>query len=239
METTTSGNDYLSIIGSIITIISFLAMIFQWLYYNKISVYVFVNKFLKRLQEVTFDVSFTYKVPKDIDIYPMIEKELKEIYRIKSVNKEMNLKNHKMYNLENFFLKVQVDSEINSDTESNEIFISIPKIKVTYKSVETILEELDRLSQRLSKVLKCSNELYSIDIRYSKSKNPFFGFAIQRFGKNAVNHFTCEINCEILTNGKDENLFDKKATIYKEYLNVTEKNFSDLRRIAKYLLLLN
>ncbi|OCZ50600.1 hypothetical protein [Dehalobacter sp. TeCB1] len=230
--------DALSVVGTIVTIVSFLAMILQWLYYNKIKFYVFVNRIVKRMREVTFDVSFTYKVKKDIDVFNNIELSLKEMYKLKNINKEMNLKTHKIYNLDNFLLKVQLDKEVNADEDIDEVFIYIPKLKVTYKSAEDILEEIDKLSQVIKKKMNINEEKYSLDIRYYKNRNPFFGYAIQRFGVKTVKSFVCQLDCNILIDNEQHDLNDKKACIYKEYVNVTDNSFSDLRRVAKYLLIL-
>lgn len=231
------SNIIVSNISNIIAILTFSFSVFQWLYFRKIKFYVFVNKYFKKYKEVTLDVSFTYKIPKNIEVFKISEDTIKNIYKLKRVKKEINLNNHKMYNLDEYFIKIQLDTELNSDELTDELYISIPKLKSTYQSATRIIEELDYLSKELSKALNITDELYSLKIKY-KNKNPFIGFALQHFGKDAVKDFICNVNCGVFMSKEDNILKDKTASIYKNYLNITDNNFTHIRRISQYLLLL-
>lgn len=225
-----------NIVVGILGILSFVGMLVQYLYYHKIAFYMFIRKIVKRSDDVQFDVSFTYKIEKDsAEVFRIIESTLKEHYDVGCIKKEMNLVKHKIYNLEDFFCNVQLDDEINVDEESKELFITFPKIKATYKNAENTLEGIDLISQKLSRNLNILNEVYSMDIKYRKGNNPFFGQSIQRFGNNAVKSYTCQIHCKAI--GKDD-MEGKYANIYKEYVNITDTSFSVIRRLGLYLLLI-
>lgn len=222
-------SDYLAILFIFISIA-------QYLYYNKFKVYVFVSKLMSRWKDTDWDITITYVTPKTINPYKELEDGLKEFYCINKLNRLSNSSNNKIYTLNHFILQVMLDQEYSN--ENNELLIHIPKLKTTYKHANDILDEIERLSKLFAKELKVIDEVYNINIRFVNGKNPFLGFMLQRLGKDAINNFICELNYKVFTDKEDSMSKKHKANVYKDYLSITQKDFADLNKIAKKILLL-
>jgi len=240
--TTLSVNDivntlkeYYDLIDGYLAIIFFIWSIIQFFYYNKLNVYIFVTKFFRKWRDTDWELTFTCNIDKDKDAFKDVENVIKEIYRVQTIRKEMNLSNSKIYSLNSFLLKVSCDDFDNNN--KREVFIEIPKLKTTYSHANELLDEIEILFKKISAIFRAEDEVYTINIRFKNGKNPFLGFMLQRLGQDSVNHFRCEINTNAFMRNST-NLYNQKATIYKDYLNVTQKSFIDLKEISSSLLLL-
>lgn len=227
---------FYDLIDGYLTIVILIWSIFQYFYYNKFKVYIFVTKLFSKWRDTEWEVSFTFDINKEVKVFKDIEEVIKDMYKVKKIKKVMNLGNSKIYSLKNFLFKVTVNDD--TQTEYKEVFIEIPKLKTTYSHAKDLLNELELLSKRLGTKLKTQNEIYSINIRFKNGKNPFLGFMLQRLGKESIKHLMCELDTSKFMKTGTADLYNQKASIYKDYLNVTQKNFADLKENVKILLLL-
>lgn len=228
-------NNIINTIGGWVTVLAFLWSIFLWLYYNNIKVYLFLNKVLKRKKEVFFDISFTYAIKRDKDFYKSFEDIIKELYQRSSINKEMNLINNKIYNVQPYLIKVQEDKLINCNDDEKEIFIEIPKVRTTFASVEKILDSIDLLDDKIIEKIGVNSKSYCLTITFDNIKqNPFIYLVIRLFGKESVEKFSCKLNCGIL----NERLSNKIVDIYNNKIIITQNSFRDIRSLTPYLLLM-
>ncbi|MPM71251.1 hypothetical protein SDC9_118214 [bioreactor metagenome] len=228
-------NKIINTIGGWITVLAFIWSVCVWLYYNSIKVYLFINRIIKRRKEVFFDISFTYVVKKEIDFYKKLEPIIKEVYPKSNVKKEMNLTNNKIYNVQPYLIKVQQDDVINVNEEGQEIFIEIPKVRTTFSSVEKILDSVDLLDEKILEKIGVNSRKYCLTITFDKIKqNPFIYLVVRLFGKEAIEKFSCKLNCGILNEG----LSNKTVDIYNDKIIITQSSFSDIRKLTPYLLLM-
>lgn len=226
--------DIYDLIDGYLAIALFAWSILQFFYYNKLKVYIFISKFFRKWRDTEWELTFSCNIDKNTDLFKKVEEVIKEMYKVKKIKKEMNLSNSKIYSLENFLFKVSYDD---FDKNVKEIFIEIPKLKTTYSHAKELLDEIDTLFKKISTKLKSDEEVYTINIRFKNTKNPFLGFMIQRLGKESIKSFMCEIDVNNFM-GNSSDFYNQKATIYKNYLNITQRSFVDLKEIASSLLLL-
>lgn len=228
-------NDAINLTGGWLSVGAFIWSVYIWLYYNNIKVYLFVNRLLRKRKEVFFEVSFTYLMKDEVKFYTVIERVLKEIYTKDKIKKEANSSNNKIYNVPPYLIQVQKDTEINASNGEQEIFIHMPKIRTTYASVERILESIYELDEKIKDACIISEKKYTMNIVFEEIKNnPFLRLIIKVFGEGSIERFSCKLNCSILSSELENRTID----IYNNKISITNKSFSEIKKITPYLLLL-
>ncbi|MFR2763271.1 MAG: hypothetical protein ACLTFU_15130 [Enterococcus avium] len=221
--------EFLNNISGILGILGTLFGVFSWLYYHKMQFYLFINKLLSSRREVSFDVQTSFSKETPIDF-----KGLERIFKKHEIDyvRSSNLKNSKIYNLNNFLLEVKQLDPI--DSFDRNVDVRIINAAVTYKSALEILVSYEEIVTDFLEFenAKKDNVSNSFSIKYGK-KNPFYGGNLNRVDKKAISKFICTIKLNSLLNKDDPTVKNSDLTVYKESINFNSSNVSDLIKVAK------
>ena len=227
--------DSIGLISSLMSIGGILVGAVTHLYYKNIKFYRFTHKILKRKKEVFFNISFTYKIKNEQNFYKELENILKEIYPEAEIKKELNSSNNKIYDVPSYLIKVQVDKDVNGDENEPEIFIEIPKIRTYFSSVEKILDSVELLNEKIIGKLNILDSSYCLTIKFENTTDNVFVTPILRIlGEKSIEKFNCKLNCGMLMS----DLSDKTVDVFKDRIIISQDNFSDIRKLTPYLLLI-
>lgn len=213
----------------------FVWSIYTWLYNKNIKVYIFVNRILKRRKEVFLNINATYICDDTIDFYDKFEEIVFELYERTNVRKEMNLTNHKIYNLPDYLVKIQSDTLINATSGKQEIFLEIPKLRTTLGTAERLLEKIEQLDTDIQSQSMIESRNYNLEIVFEKTAdNPFVYQITKIFGPDAIKSFNCKLDCALLS----DEISNKIITVKDKKILVNEQKFRDIKKMIPYLLLI-
>lgn len=225
-------SDKITIISIIITVISILIVFIQWAYHRKLKFFLFINKIMRNRREVFFDFTFTYKIRKDVEFFPELSLILKELYG-KNVKKEQNLINNKIFRLNDSLLKVQVDNEVNSDAEFNEVFIEFPYVRTTLAHSKKIIENIEKIDEKIKEKKIIFFSQYSMKIKYDNIKdNPFIHTIVKQFGEENIKNFRCNVDINLF----NKNQIGKTILITDSGVSMTYSSISEIRKLIPIIL---
>lgn len=226
-------NNMVGFVSSVFGVISGLYFIYKYFYDHKIKFYLWVNKFFSGRREVQFKLSFAFNYI-DKDLFKEFEKIAKS-NKLK-YTKELNTRNHKMYNFDGVIIDVNQNDILDDKLDDRNTFIRVINAGVTLRTAQDIISMFGKLTMHLPEKIKIENEMYNFQVIYPENKNPFIGMKLKLMSGNNLLSFNASINAsKILENIDTGN--NTKINIYKQNISINNKDYLDVSNVAKALLM--
>ena len=222
----------MDIFENILTITGIIGLVYgfgSWLYYHKIKFYLIVNKILSSRREIQFDLMTSFKKNELID-FKNIENILKD--KGYKYSKNQNHKNSKYYNLGSFLFEVkQIDS---IDEDDRNVIIGVINAAVTYKTAMKIISDYEKIAGLIfeQENIDSKKSQSSLTLKYGKN-NPFMGRNLASLDKESIKNFACQVSFNEIIGNDDPTTEDTDIFIFKESINYTTNNLSNLVNVAR------
>lgn len=222
----------MDILENILTISGTMGLIYgvlSWLYYHKIKFYLFINKLLSSRREIQFDLMTSFKKSELID-FKKIESSFKDIGY--NYTKIQNLKNSKIYNLGSFLLEVKQTDLIDEDDRN--VVIGVINAAVTYKTAIKVIADYEKIVDLIfeKENINSKKTRSSLTLKYGDN-NPFMGRNLANMDNKSIKNFTCQVNFNKIIGNDDPTTEDTDIFIFKESINYTTNNLSNLVNVAR------
>lgn len=219
----------MELINNIVTIIGLFGYLFagmSFLYYNKIKVFIFVNKIFSWKKDVNFEISFVAE-NKDINLGSILKLSRQMIdYESKIITKSSN---KVVFTVDTMIIEIRNDNF--PDTEYNfEMLIKNPNS--TYSVAEKNLKVLQRLFSKVVSDSELENIMFTFKSVFPKS-NPFLGPAVTKIGVDKIKRFYMILSAEAFT---DKLCNEEKIQVNLNEISFVDNNFDEVRDIANIIL---
>lgn len=224
-------NNVIGFVSSVFGIISGLYFIYKYFYDRKIGFYLWVHKIFSGRREVHFKLSYSFNYTNQ-NLFEAFERAAK----LSKLNftKEINMKNHKMYNFNGVLIDILQNEMIDDEMDDRNVFIKVVDAGVTLRTAENIISMFGKLTSYISEKLEVEDQVYNFQVIYPENKNPFVGMKLKLMSGDNLLAFNAKINANKLVKGIDHN--STKIDIYKENVSINDENYLDFSNIAKALL---
>ena len=198
---------------------------FMYLYFNKVSFFIFVNKTFRWKKDVNFLIDFSFDGQFDN------LKKLKNYFREETKNKLKSIsssKNKEVFQLDTLIITIE-KSEIPSDEYGNDIVIN--NSNSTYSLASKNLKLLQKVFKKILDNEAIGNSKFCF--RSDFNKNPFLNRTITRFGVDNIRQLFMIVSTSMFTQQLDE---DEDIEINMQSVSYVARDFSDLREVANIIL---
>lgn len=219
-----------TIFGLTVGLIGFSIAITQYLYYNKIGFFIWVNKRISWNKDVNFEVSLS--AMNSVDNLNLVLKKSRKIldYESKLLSSS---KNKIIFTVDTMIVEIRNDHNLDPDSNSEyEFEFLVKNANSTYPVATKNLRILDNLFSELVPEFNLKEPVYSFKSVFPK-KNPFIGTAVSKIGFDKIKRFYMILSAEVL----DHNLnVDEHIQVNLNEISFVENRFSKVREVANIIL---
>jgi hypothetical protein len=219
----------MNIIGDIVNIFGLLGYLFaimSFLYFNKIKVFIWVNKIFSWKKDVNFELSLV-AANKDVNLEAVLRTFRESInYESKIM---MRSNNKIIFSLDTLIVEIRNDDfpEMEYNFE-----ILIKNMNSSYSVAEKNLKILQKIFNTIIYDLELKNVKFTFKSVFPKN-NPFLGPAVTKIGVDKIKRFYMIVSTEAFTN----KLYNgEKIQVNLNEISYVDNNFEDLRDVANIIL---
>lgn len=216
-------------INNVVTIIGLFGYFFagiSFLYYNKIKVFIFINKIFSWKKDVNFEISFVAE-NKDINLDSILKLSRQMIdYESKIITKSNN---KIVFTVDTMIIEIRNDNF--PDMEYN-FEMLIKNANSSYSVAEKNLKVIQRLFNKIISDFELTNTKFTFKSVFPKN-NPFLGPAVTKVGVDKIKRFYMILSAEAFT---DKLCNEDKIQVNLNEISYVDNNFDEVRDIANIIL---
>ncbi len=222
--------DFINNIITLVTILGWVIVAFQFFYYRKIKFYIMVNKIFSTKKDANFELSFAFDTEASIQ---KISQSFQQV--LENERRNIGRTNNKI-TFQQDSLIIQISKFEDSRDEGDfqyEILISNAN-----SSLKTARKNLSKTAKVIEKLIddeKINKKQITFTTKFPK-ENPFINPSVSRIGIDNVKHFIMIMNTSTLVNTQAEEVSDIQIGL--KNLSYVDTSMINIVRVGELLLMI-